>query len=103
MLENAFDSGAPSAGAWWYVVPPGLCITILVLAVSLLGYLFEEHVNPRLRGGRDEPRCWRFADLTVTHGGDPIVDGVNLDARARARRSGSRASRAAARRRPRWR
>lgn len=49
MLENAFESGAPSAGAWWYVVPPGLCITILVLAVSMLGYLFEEHVNPRLR------------------------------------------------------
>jgi peptide/nickel transport system permease protein len=49
MLENAFSSGAPSAGAWWYVVPPGLCITILVLAVSVLGYLFEEYINPRLR------------------------------------------------------
>ena len=49
MLENAFSSGAPSAGAWWYVVPPGLCITLVVLAVSLIGYLFEEHVNPRLR------------------------------------------------------
>jgi peptide/nickel transport system permease protein len=49
MLENAFSSGAPSAGAWWYVVPPGLCITILVLAVSMLGFLFEEYINPRLR------------------------------------------------------
>ena len=52
MLENGFDAGAPSAGAWWYVVPPGLCITVLVLAVALLGYLFEEHVNPRLRDQR---------------------------------------------------
>lgn len=52
MLENAFSSGAPSAGAWWYVIPPGLCITLLVLAVSLIGYLFEEHVNPRLREAR---------------------------------------------------
>jgi len=49
MLENAFNSGAPSAGAWWYVIPPGLCITILVLAVSMLGFLFEEYINPRLR------------------------------------------------------
>ena len=49
MLENAFESGAPSAGAWWYLIPPGLCITVLVLAVSVLGYLFEEQVNPRLR------------------------------------------------------
>jgi peptide/nickel transport system permease protein len=52
MLENAFNTGAPSAGAWWYVVPPGLCITVLVLAVSMLGYLFEEYVNPRLREQR---------------------------------------------------
>jgi peptide/nickel transport system permease protein len=52
MLENAFDAGAPSAGAWWYVVPPGLCITVLVLSVALLGYLFEEIVNPRLQGAR---------------------------------------------------
>jgi peptide/nickel transport system permease protein len=52
MLEHAFDSGAPSAGAWWYVVPPGLCLTVLVLAVALLGYLFEEQVNPRLQEAR---------------------------------------------------
>lgn len=49
MLENAFTNSAPSAGAWWYVIPPGLCITMVVLAVSLLGFLFEEYVNPRLR------------------------------------------------------
>ena len=49
MLENAFTSGAPSAEAWWYVIPPGLCITVLVLAIAILGYLFEEHINPRLQ------------------------------------------------------
>jgi peptide/nickel transport system permease protein len=48
MLENAFSSGAPSAEAWWYVIPPGLCITLLVVSVATLGYLFEEYVNPRL-------------------------------------------------------
>jgi peptide/nickel transport system permease protein len=52
MLDNGFESGAPAAGAWWYVVPPGLCITLLVLAVAVLGYLFEEYVNPRLRDQR---------------------------------------------------
>jgi peptide/nickel transport system permease protein len=49
MLENGFDSGSPSAGAWWYVVPPGLCITLLVFVVGLIGYVYEQHVNPRLR------------------------------------------------------
>jgi peptide/nickel transport system permease protein len=48
MLENAFESGAPSVEAWWYVIPPGLCITVLVLAIAMLGYMFEEYVNPRL-------------------------------------------------------
>ncbi len=49
MLEQGFQAGAPSAGAWWYVVPPGLCITLLVFAVGLFGYLFEQQVNPRLQ------------------------------------------------------
>jgi peptide/nickel transport system permease protein len=49
MLENGFDSGAPSAGAWWYLVPPGLCITLLVFVIGLIGYVYEQHVNPRLR------------------------------------------------------
>jgi peptide/nickel transport system permease protein len=49
MIEQGFNAGAPSAGAWWYVVPPGLCITLLVFAVGLFGYLFEQQVNPRLR------------------------------------------------------
>ena len=49
MIENGFEAGAPSAGAWWYVVPPGLCIAVLVFAIGLIGYLFEQHVNPRLR------------------------------------------------------
>jgi peptide/nickel transport system permease protein len=49
MLENGFAAGAPSANAWWYVIPPGLCITVLVFTVGLLGYVFEQHVNPRLR------------------------------------------------------
>jgi peptide/nickel transport system permease protein len=48
MIENGFEAGAPSAGAWWYVVPPGLCITVLVFAIGLIGYRLEQHVNPRL-------------------------------------------------------
>jgi peptide/nickel transport system permease protein len=47
--EYGFDAGAPSAGAWWYIIPPGLCITVLVFVIGLIGYVFEQHVNPRLR------------------------------------------------------
>ena len=42
-------AGAPSAGAWWYIVPPGLCITVLVFAIGLIGYALEHQINPRLQ------------------------------------------------------
>jgi peptide/nickel transport system permease protein len=52
MLEHGFAAGAPSAGAWWYVVPPGLCITVLVFAIGLIGYALEQQINPRLQDAR---------------------------------------------------
>ena len=49
MLENAFDEGAISAGAWWYLYPPGIAIIIVVLAFTLVGRALETVLNPRLR------------------------------------------------------
>jgi peptide/nickel transport system permease protein len=34
MLRQASTSGALSAGAWWYVLPPGLAVIIVVLAAG---------------------------------------------------------------------
>ena len=48
--RTGFEAGAPSAEAWWYVVPPGFCITSAVLAIAVLGYLFEEYINPTAAG-----------------------------------------------------
>lgn len=54
MLRAALNSGAVSAGAWWYVIPPGVGIVLVVLAFSLCGRALEAVLNPRLRaqGGR---------------------------------------------------
>ena len=49
MLHFAFDRGAISAGAWWALLPPGIGIVWVVLGWTLLGYVLEELVNPRLR------------------------------------------------------
>jgi len=35
--------------AWWWLVPPGLAITLLSLGFYLLGRGFDEIINPRLR------------------------------------------------------
>lgn len=52
MLQTALSSGAVSAGAWWYLLPPGLAIVVIVLSFTLVGRALETALNPRLEGGR---------------------------------------------------
>jgi peptide/nickel transport system permease protein len=48
ILQAARQSGAMSAGLWWYVLPPGIAITLVALAFTLCGRALEAVVNPRL-------------------------------------------------------
>ncbi len=50
MLKLAMDSGAATAGYWWFVMAPGLAIVIVVLAFTLVGRAMESVFNPTLRG-----------------------------------------------------
>jgi len=55
ILQRAFDAGAISSGAWWYLMPPGVAILLVVLAFTLCGRALETVLNPRMlssRGGR---------------------------------------------------
>ncbi|HJV04212.1 MAG TPA: ABC transporter permease [Actinomycetota bacterium] len=49
ILEAAFASGASTSGQWWWLVPPGLSIVLVVLAFTMCGYALDEILNPRLR------------------------------------------------------
>ncbi len=49
MLNYAFESGAASSGAYWYFLPPGICVVLVVLSFTFLGYAFDEVLNPKLR------------------------------------------------------
>ncbi|HLS25957.1 MAG TPA: ABC transporter permease [Beutenbergiaceae bacterium] len=49
LLNRAWSNGAMSAGAWWYVLPPGLMILVVVLCFTLCGRALEVALNPRLR------------------------------------------------------
>ncbi len=49
MLEAAFAVGAMTTGAWWFIVPPGICVVLVVLSFTLIGQALEEIFNPRLR------------------------------------------------------
>jgi peptide/nickel transport system permease protein len=52
MLDDAFESGAVTVEAWWYIVPPGLGIMAVALAFTLVGQALEEILDPRLRDQR---------------------------------------------------
>jgi peptide/nickel transport system permease protein len=36
-------------GAWWWILAPGVAITLAAMAFALLGFSIEEVMNPRLR------------------------------------------------------
>lgn len=50
MLKRALDTGAASAGYWWYILPPGIAIAAVVMCFTLVGRALESVVNPSLRG-----------------------------------------------------
>jgi peptide/nickel transport system permease protein len=49
MLEEAFEQGALIEEAWWWYIPPGVGIVLVVLAFTLCGRALEEILDPRLR------------------------------------------------------
>jgi peptide/nickel transport system permease protein len=51
MLDDAFGAGAISSGAWWYTMPPGVCVVVVVLAFTLVGRALENVLDPRAGEG----------------------------------------------------
>jgi peptide/nickel transport system permease protein len=49
IIHNVF-SAMVMYRAWWWFLPPGICIMLLVMAFYFVGRAYEEIANPRLRG-----------------------------------------------------
>jgi len=49
MLEQARDVAAVTTNRWWYYLPPGVGIILVVLAFTILGRSLESVLDPRLR------------------------------------------------------
>ena len=50
MLYFAQNDEALDSGAWWWFVPPGLCIALLGVGLAMVNFGLDEVFNPRLRG-----------------------------------------------------
>jgi peptide/nickel transport system ATP-binding protein/peptide/nickel transport system permease protein len=94
ILYWAQVSGAELARAWWWFVPPGLCIALVGTGLAFVNFGIDDVINPRLRaaGMRPQPRrrraVIRFAARLVPRGRrpEPGAAAVSLPAAAAAGR-----------------
>jgi len=50
MLYDVFAQGG--IRAWWWFIPPGLCLSIFIISLYVVVRAYEEFANPRLRTQR---------------------------------------------------
>jgi peptide/nickel transport system permease protein len=63
LIENAFKGDAVLNNAWWAIIPPGACVTLVILACTMIGGAMEDALNPRLRVGHLAVRRFRLRPL----------------------------------------
>jgi peptide/nickel transport system permease protein len=90
MLYWAQNDSALQAGAWWWFVPPGLCIALVGTGLALLNFGFDEMTNPRLRSVRPVKRPKRGQPPTPAAPVQPLRAAVTDGSRfTPVRRAGS--------------
>ena len=52
VLEAARGVGALQLGKWWYFVPPGTAVVLVIFAFTLLGNALDDVLNPRRLAAR---------------------------------------------------
>jgi peptide/nickel transport system permease protein len=68
LIENAFEGSAVLNNAWWAIVPPGVCVTIVILACTMFGQSMEDALNPRLRVGHLSVHRFRLRSVPRLRG-----------------------------------
>jgi peptide/nickel transport system permease protein len=58
MLYWAQVSGAELSRAWWWFIPPGLCIALVGTGLAFINFGIDDLINPRLRVAGIEKRRW---------------------------------------------
>jgi peptide/nickel transport system permease protein len=63
MLFWAEAENAAQVNAWWWFLPPGICIALLGTSLALLNFGIDEFINPRLRAAGLTRKAARAAGL----------------------------------------
>ncbi len=81
MLHYAWVNGAAGLPAWWYLLPPGIAIILVVLAFTFIGTAYDEVLDPKLRKREDSGTESRFAargEPAVAMGGAGVGGGGGI-------------------------
>jgi len=79
-LYFANNGSAILTDAWlWWIVPPGVALTVLIVGLAFVGFAFEELADPQLGGHGWRPPSRRRLPEAVP---DPCAPEVRLDVRA---------------------
>ncbi len=78
ILYWAQNNQALLVGQWWTFIPPGACIALVGLSLTLINYAIDELTNPRLRSevseeekqARRDKRLGRVRPLSTQQGGN---------------------------------
>jgi peptide/nickel transport system permease protein len=75
ILFWAESQNAAQVNAWWWFLPPGLCIALLGTSLALLNFGIDEFINPRLRAAGLSRKVARAAGLPrrARFGMTPVV------------------------------
>jgi peptide/nickel transport system permease protein len=65
IIEFAFLRTAISSGAWWAVIPAGLCVALVIMGCFWFGQAIEDSLNPRLKVSYLSPRGFRLRTVPI--------------------------------------
>ena len=69
LIQNSLTGGAIFSDAWWAIVPPGICVTLVILACTMVGQSMEDAMNPRLKVGHLSVHRFRLRSFPREPGG----------------------------------
>jgi peptide/nickel transport system permease protein len=85
MLYWAQSDSALNVGAWWWFVPPGLCVALVGTGLALANFGLDELINPRLRtAGLSRKSDAKLARLgfTAVHRSQAVAEPVRASVAA---------------------
>jgi peptide/nickel transport system permease protein len=79
MLHYAWANGAAGLPAWWYLLPPGIAIILIVLAFTFMGTAFDEVLDPKLRKREESDTSGRRQSGGAGPGLEPATAGAGTE------------------------